>query len=73
MKQKLSEILNMPGAGESELLKAVAALVTERQQAKDNAAFEARIASLQSITHMTRECAVETLRAQDGPVNKQSK
>ena len=66
MKSKLIEILGLPsGAAESEILATVTAWADERKRQQDGAAFEGRIAALVKVTNMSREEAIQCLRAQD--------
>ena len=66
MREKLIEILGLPAiATDSDILKTATTLATERAQAKDGAAFEARLAALMRATNMPRETATKTLAEQD--------
>lgn len=66
MREELIETLGLqPHASDTEILKAVTELATERKRAQQSAAFEARVAELMRVTNSPRELAVKILAEQD--------
>ena len=64
---QLAAIVDLPpGASDADIVARVSDWARARKQYEDGAAFEQRVANMVKITNMSRQSAIETLKAQDG-------